>query len=76
MDAIRDLAAGRITFDKLSLSTTEKIAVYLACDRLPGFCKDEKDAWERLNSLQRRLVGLINPKFQAKKWTDIPVYFG
>jgi hypothetical protein len=35
----------------------------------------EKDAWERLNELQRRMVATINPKFQAREWTKIPVYF-
>jgi hypothetical protein len=76
LEAIRDLAAGRKTLDDLTISTTEKITVYLACDLVPTFCKDEKDAWERLNKLQRRAVATINPKFQAKAWAEIPVYFG
>ena len=77
MESIRDLTAGKKTFDELTISTTEKIAVALACDLpVPKFCRDEKDAWERLNSLQRRTVASINANFQAQKWADIPVYFG
>ncbi len=77
MTAIRDLAARRKTLNELAISTTEKITVCLACELpLPKFCTDEKDAWERLNYTQRRVVANINPKFQAQKWTDIPVYFG
>ena len=75
--AIRDLAAGRKTFDDLTISTSEKITVCLACELpLPTFLKDEKDAWERLNKSQRRTVASINPKFQSQEWTEIPVYFG
>ena len=75
--AIRDLAAGRKILSDLTISTTEKIAVCLACElTVPSFCKDERDAWERLNQSQRRTVASVNPKFQEQKWADIPVYFG
>jgi hypothetical protein len=77
LEGIRDLASGRSRFEELTQSTSEKIAVVLACDLpMPSFLINEKDGWEKLNELQRRTVATINPKFQARKWTDIPVYFG
>ncbi len=76
MAAIRALAAGKKTVDELTLSTSEKVTVCLACELpLPSFCKDEQDAWERLNQSQRRTVASVNPKFQERKWAEIPVYF-
>lgn len=76
LEAIRDLAAGRKRLDDLTLSTSESLALCLACELpLPAFANGEKLAWERLNEVQRRLVATINPKFQAREWTEIPVYF-
>jgi hypothetical protein len=76
MAAIRELATGRKKFGELTVSTTEKLMLCLACEiAVPDFCKDERDAWERLNGLQRQAVAAINPKFQERKWTGIPVYF-
>ena len=42
--AIRNLSAGRKRLQDLTLSTTEKLALCLACELpLPTFCKSEKD---------------------------------
>lgn len=77
LEALRDLAAGRKQFQDLTISTSEGLALRLACDSsLPEWCKGEKDAWEKLNKVQRRTVATINPKFQEKHWAEIPVYFG
>jgi hypothetical protein len=43
LEGIRDLASGRAEFDDLTQSTTEKIAVVLACDLpMPSFLINEK----------------------------------
>ena len=76
LEAIRDLASGRKKVGELTITTSEKLTVFLACDLpLPSFCKSQKDAWELLDELQRRTVATINPRFQAKQWAEIPVHF-
>ena len=55
-EAIRDLAAGRKRIEDLTLSTTESLTLCLACELpLPEFSSSEKDAWEKLNEVQRCL---------------------
>jgi len=55
LEANRDLAMGGKRFRDLTLSTTDKLALYLACGLpLPAFCDGDKDAWERLNEVRRR----------------------
>ena len=48
LQAIRDLAAGRKRLEDLTLSTSENLALCLACDlALSPFANGEKDAWDR-----------------------------
>ncbi|MDA9433849.1 hypothetical protein [Bradyrhizobium sp. CCBAU 51627] len=75
---ITSLLDGSVTMETACGSTSEIVAVCLALgryDELPDPYRAKKDAWDRLDMRQRKIVRNYNPTFRDAKW-DGPSMYG
>lgn len=72
LDKIVLITLGEIDAGDVPGSTTERMTIGLALNMLektnPSFAGDERGAWERLDTAQRKIVRRFNREYRKKKW--------